>query len=201
MTLPKFTKEEQGFIDHCFETTLYHFVQNPLDKGKEKDVLEAINYRNYNIGSIGIDNHKLMHSILDKMGYCKDGKTTKTEAMQKEIALEQEKASIWATEKAELISQAQKQIKELQGIISDLESHDEKMDKKEKAIMANAEEKIKENLKREREESQKNIIVDIEKRIDQMNLRELRALAREKNIANYSRMAKADLKTEVEKTQ
>lgn len=196
----KFTKDEQEFINHCFSSTLVYFVENPLERDNEEHIRQAINYRNYNIGHIGVENHKLMHSILDKLGYCKDGKTTKTEAMTREIELEKEKAEIWAKERDFTIEQIDGKIKELQKMKRDLVNHDKKFNEevKEKAVVAQNE--FKEKIKEERIESQNLLIKETQKALKDMTLRELRTIAMQNKIPKYSRMLKVDLITAIEES-
>ena len=108
--LPEFTKDEQGFIDHCFNSTLHVFLENPLKRDNADHIREAVNYRNYKIGTIGPENHVLMWSILDKLGYCKDGKITKNEEYKRQLSLEQEKAELWAKQRDLAVSECDTKI-------------------------------------------------------------------------------------------
>jgi hypothetical protein len=192
--LPKFTEDEQGFINHCFKSTLHVFLENPLKRDNIEDMRKAINYRNYNIGSIGKENHILMWSIFDKIGYCKDGKMTKDEEHKRQMALEQEKVELWANQRDIAISECDEKIAELQQIKRDLISHDIKFNEvvKEKAKVV--QEEFKEQVKEERKESRNMLIRESQNMIDQMTVRELRVLCREKGIKNYSRINKAEMK-------
>lgn len=189
----KFTTEEQTFIDHCFNSTLHIFVENPLNRDNTEDIRKAVNYRNYNIGSIGVKNHEYMHSIFDKMGYCRDGKTTKDEEYQRELALEKEKAEIWTKTRDLALVEVKNKMKELRKLEKELLNHDTKFNEviKKKAKIAQTE--FKEKMKEERRESQSLLIQETRKSVDDMNLRELRLMAKQRKIINYSRMKKVDL--------
>ena len=198
--LPKFTEEEQIFIDHCFNSTLHIFVENPLNRDNIEDIRKAVNYRNYNIGSIGVKNHEYMHSIFDKIGYCNDGKTTKSEAHKREIALEEEKAAIWTTQRDSAILKCDERIAELQQIKRDLISHDKMFNKiaEEKAVVAK--EEFQEKIKEERTESRNMLIRETNDQISGMNTRELRKLASERGVKCYSRMNKAEMQIAIKET-
>jgi len=189
----QFTPQEQKWIDHCFDATLFQFVKNPLTRDNLDHIRQAINYRNYHIGQIGVKNHALMHSIFDKMGYCRDGKTTKDNAMKKEIALEKEKAAIWTQQREEALAQIDAKIMELIQMKKDLQTHDDSFNLivKEKAKVAEA--AFKKDIKAERKESQTDLLTETLQTLGELNLRELREIAREQKITNYSRMRKADL--------
>lgn len=195
--LPEFTKDEQGFIDHCFKSTLHVFLENPLKRDNADHIREAVNYRNYNIGTIGPENHILMWSILDKLGYCKDGKITKDEEYKRQLSLEQEKAELWAKQRDVAVSECDTKISELQQIKRDLINHDIKFNEvvKEKAKVA--QEEFKEQIKEERIESRTMLIRESQSLVDTMNVRQLRVLCSEKGIKNYSRLNKAEMQTAI----
>jgi len=196
----KFTEDEQKFIDHCFDSTLAHFVKDPLSRDNVEHIREAVNYRNYNIGQIGIKNHELMHSIFDKMGYCKDGKTTKNEAFKREVALEQEKAEVWTQQRDLAVLDCDEKIKELQKIKQSLLGHDKKFNEiaKEKAEIAKN--KFQEKIKEERIESRNILIRESSDLVDGMNVRQLRDLGRERGVKCCSRMNKAEMQTAIKET-
>ncbi len=193
MTLPQFTENEQTWIDHCFDSTLYHFVQDPLRRDNPDHIRQAINYRNYNIGSIGARNHEYMHSVFSKLGYCNDGKTTKTEEMNQKIALEKEKAEVWAKQKAKAIGEIDQKIAELKDMKEELINHDLKFNEVVKEKAEKVKEQFQKEIKEDRKESQNLLIRATQEKIDNMNVRELCAEASIRGIKNYSRMKKADL--------
>lgn len=200
MTLPKFTKDEQDFINHCFDSTLHHFIGNPLKRDNANDIRKAINDRNYNIGQIGPENHELMHFIFDKLGYCKDGKTTKNEEYQRQIALEKEKAELWNNQRKIAIEDIHSKIAELKQMEQDLLNHDINFNKvvAEKAKVVK--EQFQKEIKEERKESRNMLIRETQKEVNDMVVRELRVLASERGVKNYSRMNKAEMQQAIKET-
>ena len=200
MTLPKFTEEEQTFIDHCYASTLHHFIGNPLKRDNPDHIREAINDRNYNIGQIGPENHKLMHSIFDKLGYCKDGKTTKDEEYQRQIKLEEEKVELWNKQRKIAIEDIHSKIAELKQLEQDLLNHDINFNKivEEKAKVVK--EQFQKEIKEKRKDSRNMLIRETQDQIDNMVVRELRVLASERGVKNYSRMNKAEMKQAIKET-
>ena len=113
--------------------------------------------------------------------------------MQKEIALEKEKAAVWSIEREAAIAKIDKNIMDLIQMKKDLQMHDETFNEVVKKKAKIAEDKFKEEIKIERKESQKSLLTDTLQTLSELNLRELREIARAKKITNYSRMRKADL--------
>jgi hypothetical protein len=197
----KYTQEELKFIEMCFVETLFHFIQNPLNRDNPDDIREAINYRNYNIGSIGPYNHDLMHSIFDKMGYCNDGKTTKTEKYQRELQFEKEKAEAWGIKRSELIEKIDAQIAELKQMKKDYLDFETDYQKMIKEEAAKVKAQFQEDMKKEKVVMQKNLEQNITERkdISDMTVRELKAFAKEKGIKGATHQPnKAALKALVE---
>ena len=199
--MSKYTPEELKFINHCFDTTLAHFANNPLVRAKDADIREAINYRNYNIGSIGVAGHKNMHSIFKKMGYCNNGKTTIDEQMQRDLQVEEEKVAQWGIDKDEMIAELRAVIKACQKQIDDLAMHDKRfkiyVQKQAKLTQI----KFTAEMKEDRVVSQKKIIneskisvQDAKISYENLNVKQLRQLAKKKEIPNYYRMTKDILK-------
>jgi hypothetical protein len=201
MTQIKFTKEENGFIDRCFEDTLFHFIQNPRKRDDIEHIREVVNFRNYKIGYIGKENHKLMWSIFDKMGYLKDGKTTKTEEYKRQLQLEKDKADVWANNKAILLSQIKNSIEDLKQMQKDIENHETNYELMVKAEADKVRIKFQKDMKIKKEVMQKDIIENVSQRksLNDMTVKELRDVARQNGVVGYGQAKnKAELKAMVE---
>lgn len=198
MQTHKFTKQEKKFIDECFQMTLDHFITNPLTRDNPEDILKAVNYRNYYIGQIGITNHQIMWSIFDKMGYCKDGKMTKADRERQKEAEHLLKLEQWKQESGLAIAKIDAKIQELEEIKKDILSHEVAFDKKMKIKEKQVKAALHKQMDIEREVSQQKTIDTAMKKVNTMTLRELRVVARDKKIKNFSRMSKADLLAQVE---
>lgn len=193
--MKKFTEDENKFIDWCFNTerVKIHFLNDPKRRDNITDIRTVINYRNYNVGTIGIPNHKLMHSIFEKMGYCRDGKTTLKEKEKEKEAKKEAERKAWGIEKKKMLRMIEKKRKELNNIEIEINNHDKSFEKviEEKKIIA--QDAFSKKMTDERKESRDKLTSNVHKSVDSLSYNNLRAMAKEKKIENYGKMKKVDL--------
>jgi len=194
----EFTDEENKFIDFCFETTLNHFVKNPKNRKDLNDIREVINYRNYNVGQIGRRRHELMWSIFEKMGYCRDGKTTKQEELQAKLQREREQLEAWEKEKKKLMSEIDLKIAELKKVKKKLQEHDLNFSETIKKKAEIAQKEFKKQIQQDRDESRSLLIAQSREVLEEMGYQELRVIAKTKGIPEFYKMKKAELITAIQ---
>jgi len=128
----EFTEEERKFIEDSFEMTRRFFPDDPLNKriGDDNinDIMLAVNYRHDHIGGLGTRGHKIMWGIFNKLGFCKDGKTTFEEREQQ--IKEAKEAEIRQRKKAqkERIEELNRFIKEAQEKLERVQKTDEEIE-------------------------------------------------------------------------
>jgi hypothetical protein len=193
----KFTKEENTYIDQCFERTKVIFIDDPKQRDNETDILFLVNYMHDRIGHIGPDNHKLMYSIFNKFGYCKDGKTTLEQERINKAKKEQEAEKQWIKDRNIALNRIDAKMAALVNLKSELEGKDkefiERSKENKKLLLDDFNKKEKQRI----EQEQKRIIKLATKQLNEMTVPELREVAKDKNIKNYSKMRKAELQAAI----
>ena len=187
---PKFTKIEQAYIKECFDLSLARFLKNPLNRNNLEDIRKVVNYRHDNMGQIGVNNHQIMHSIFSKMKYCKDGKTTMDEREAQIKAKEEQTVIDWETDKNKLLTQIDEKVEKLLEMKMQIQSHDISHDQESEIQLQQVQVQMKKEFKEKKIESQKQLVEQVTKSIDEMTIRELIIVAKAKGIVNYSRMKK-----------
>lgn len=191
----KFTKEENIFINRCFEITLIHFVKNPKKRDDIDDIREVVNYRNYRVGSIGVPNHKLMHSIFGKMGYCNNGKTTLEEEEKRLESIKIIEKNKWIKDRNEMLELIDSNIGQLNKKKIEILNHDKNFNKIVKAKTIVAQEAFSKQMNDERDKSRDKLVEETQKTISELSYPELRKIAKEKKIPDFHKMKTAELQS------
>lgn len=188
-----FTENEQAFINMCFEETLFAFIKDPLDPKNPDHILEAINYRNYKIGYLGEEKHKIMWSVFEKLGYGKDGKKTLQQIKEEEHLKEEEEKAAWGILKQNLLEQITEKLNVLTILKKELESFDEKeavkLEEQRQEEIKLIEEKL-EIVKAEDQDIISNIALN---EISKLKKADLQDIAKKLNIPYYYKKNKTEL--------
>ncbi|MHA1795347.1 MAG: Rho termination factor N-terminal domain-containing protein [Candidatus Helarchaeota archaeon] len=196
-----FNEEEQRFINETFRITLPYFVDSPLDRDNQEDMLKALRYREKHIGYIGVKGHRIIQSIYDKLGYWKDGITTKTEKEREQKIKTIEKEVNFKKEKAQMIDAINKQIQALQNLKAEIESEDEKVAKQATKIKNKLAEKEKMLIENERLKIREELLKKASAKLNQMTVAQLREAAKKKGIKKIATMRKNELVKEIAKAE
>ncbi|MHA2181045.1 MAG: Rho termination factor N-terminal domain-containing protein [Promethearchaeota archaeon] len=195
--MTKFTKEENAYIDQCFVRTKVIFIDDPKQRDNETDILFLVNYMHDKIGNIGPDNHKLMYSIFNKLGYCKDGKTTLEQERINVAKKEREAEKQWINDRNIALTRIDAKMAALEKLKLELEGKDKEFIERSKENKKLLLEDFNKKEKQKKEQEQKRIIKLANKQLNEMTVPELREVAKGKNIKNYSKMRKAELQAAI----
>ena len=193
-----FTNSEKAYITQSFEMEQVksHFFKegvSDLDPTTDAHILKVLGHRDQKIGFIGKEGHDLMHAIYHKLGYGKDGITT-----LKDIAIEKERIKLLEQNELKDLKEAaivkvQHQIKELQALEEDLKKSNSDIKAFEATERAKLEAELDTRLRKEEKKVIQKEIKKIKLATDQMNIPQLRKLAKQRNLKGYYNLRKGEM--------
>ena len=189
----KFTDTEQTYINDTFTIVNPHFAANPLNRDNPNDLREALRFREYNIGSIGVEGHKTSHAIFDKLGFCEDGKTTKNALREKLIADQKQAAIAINKEKHDLKDTVRKRIQELENLYAEIDAEDEKVESIKMEIHEETAQIAAEKLAVAKIDHRQQLIAKANDALNDMTVTDLRKMAEANKIKGFSTKRKQEL--------
>jgi len=189
----KFTETEQKYISDTFRRTLIHFADKPLNRDNPNDLRAALVYREKYIGNIGIKGHKTTQGIYDKLGFCKDGQTTKAEAAKQIVVQKATLKADYTNEKRKMIAELNKRILDLENLKAEISSEEEKVERESEKIHSGMLDEEKARIQNAKDLIRQTLLEKQQNKLQSFTVKQLRDLARDKGLSNFSSARKKEL--------